>query len=149
MSRQPEEQNQLVSFEETPDTPPLPDIGINIRVAPPQAKAGEPVILSAAYNADGDLLRRCQSALGSCIKMRVVEIGDDPARFDRTLPLLIPLDDIMPPPAGEYGPHYREGGQFQLDIRTFFELPAHHSRYSITVSIGPYRTGPEPFEILP
>ena len=149
MPRQAEEQNQLVSFDETADTPPPPDVGIAIRVSPRQARPGEPIILSAAYSADGALLQHCQSDLGACIGLRVVETADRPDRLDRTLPLLLRLDDIRPPPAGEYGPHYREGGQFQLDLPVFFELPAHAAHYQITVSIGSYQTDPEPFEILP
>ena len=149
MPRQPEEQNQLVGFDETPATPPRPDVGINIDVAPRQAKPDEPIILSAAYNADGALLSSCPSDLAACITLQVVEIADRPDRFDQTLPLQLQLDDIMPPSPGEYGPHYREGGQFQLDLKAFFDLPAQPAQYSVTVSIGPYRTVPEAFEVLP
>ena len=97
MPRQPEEQNQLVGFDETPATPPRPDVGINIDVAPRQAKPDEPIILSAAYNADGALLSSCPSDLAACITLQVVEIADRPDRFDQTLPLQLQLDDIMPP----------------------------------------------------
>lgn len=148
MSRQPEEQNQLVTFDETPMTPERPDVGINVRIAPRQARRAEKIMLSAAYNADAGVLEQCPGDLATCITLHVVEISARRDRFDQERPLQIPLDDLEAPAAGDFGPYYREGGQFQLDLRAFFELTGQPAHYSVMVCMDPYRTAPEPFEIL-
>jgi hypothetical protein len=147
MSRQPEEQNLLVSFEETPEAPDPPDIGIAIRVWPAQIKPGNPVFLAGSYSADCALIEQCQQDLPSCVVLTLLRT--DGKRLLRTsVPLISPIVKTKPPPLGANDPYYRVSEQFRLDIIAFFELPRTPAAYTIEATLGTYSSGQHVFRVV-
>jgi len=144
MIRQPEEQNSLVRFGDTPGAPPTPDVGVAIGVQPSVARPGQPIQLLGAYNADGKLIGACGPNLAACISLTLIRI-DKPSRV--TIPLIRPTVEVKTPPGGNYGPRYREGGQFSLDLRAFFDLPAQPGVYSVEARMGAYSSGVHGFRV--
>ncbi len=147
VDRQPEEQNLLVTFGETPETPDYPDIGISVHVWPTQIEPGKSVFLSGAYSADGELLTHCKQNLAACVILTLIRVVPD--LTTKSLPLILQTYKTQAPPAGEYGPDYREGEQFQLDLVSFFNIPALPAEYTIEASIGAYTSGTHTFQITP
>jgi hypothetical protein len=144
MTRQPEEQNALVSFGETPGAPQAPDVGVAMSVNPAVAPPGQPIHLLGAFSADGKLITACGSNLAACISLTLIRI-DKPSRV--TMPLIRPTVEVKAPPGGNYGARYREGGQFRLDLRAFFDLPLQPGVYSIEARMGTYTSGVHGFRI--
>jgi hypothetical protein len=128
----------LVHFGDAPGAPPAPDVGVAIKVQPTSARPGQPIELLGTFNADGNLISACGANLAACISLTLVRI-DKPSQM--TLPLITPTVEVKPPPGGPYGPRYREGGQFRLDVTQFFQLPAQPAAYSIEARIGAYSSG--------
>jgi hypothetical protein len=146
VKRQPEKQNELVDFEETPEAPEPPDIGIAVRVWPAQVEPGKPVFLAGSYSADCALLAQCQQHLAACVILTLVRIDGDKL-FKVSLPLVTPTVKITPPPLGDYDPYYREEEQFKLDLITFFDLPKKGAAYTIEATLGSYSSGQHTFRV--
>jgi hypothetical protein len=146
MNRTPEEQNQLVDFEETPDAPEPPDIGIAVRIWPTQAEIGKPVFLAGSYSADCALLEQCQQDLASSVILTLVRT-DGRRPFKVSLPLTTPIIKITPPPLGNHDPYYRVEEQFKLDLVGFFDLPKRRAAYVLVVTLGSYSSGPHAFRV--
>ncbi|MCJ7602702.1 MAG: hypothetical protein MUO63_14535 [Desulfobulbaceae bacterium] len=146
VNRQIEEQNQLVDFEETPEAPEPPDIGIAVRVWPTQVEPGKPVFMAGSYSADGALLNQCQQNLAACVVLTLVRIEGDKL-FKTSLPLITLTVERKPPPPRDYGPYYRVEEQFKLDLITFFDLPKKRAAYSIEVALGSYSSGQHTFRV--
>lgn len=146
VNRSPEEQNQLVDFEETPEAPEAPDIGIAVRVWPTQVEIGKPVFLAGSYSADGALLAQCQQNLAACVTLKLVQI-EGVKLLKVSLPLVTPIVKITPPPLGKYDPYYRVEEQFKLNLITFFDLPKKRAVYSIEATLGSYSSGQHIFYV--
>lgn len=145
VNRQPEAQNLLVQFGEMPEAPDYPDIGISVRVWPAQVGPGEPVFLAGAYSADGALLTACRQNPAACVVLTLTLLVDPPVKT--SLALITPTVQASAPPPGEYGPDYREGAQFQLNLMDFFNLPGTPAEYIVAASIGEYSSGPHSFSV--
>lgn len=144
MARTPEERNLLVDFGEIPDPPEPPDVGIAIRLDSPTIKPSKPVFLSGSFSADGALLTLCKGDISFSISLTLVRVDK---LKSTTLPLAVPTIASEPPPAGEYGPYFRRGGQFRLDLREFFEIPDEPGIYTIEASLKSYSSGPKHFTV--
>jgi len=146
MNRLPEEQNLLVDFGESPDAPEYPDIGIAVRVWPTEAKPGEPIFLAGAYSADGVLVTECQQNLAACVVLTVTQLGKHPVTT--RLPLIQPIVVTSPPPPGDFGPYYREGAQFRLNLTEFFNLAATPTEYTVEASLGKFTSESYFFSVI-
>ena len=147
-----EEKNQLVDFGQNPDAPKAPDVGIAItfaQVAPntvARFSASGPVVLHGAYQADGAVLRHCEDNPGAAIYVTVIRV-DKP--FGRTDRLVTPVTESSKPPAlRPYPESYREGGQFRVDIKAFFELPSEPGQYTVEAALSGYFSGHLTFELV-
>jgi hypothetical protein len=147
-----EQKNLLTDFGDNPDAPPPPDVGIAIAFSPSLAETGArfpasgPVVLHGAYEANGTILKRCEGNSGAGIFVTVIRV-DRP--FGRTDRLVTPLTESTKPPAPRpYPESYREGGQFRVDIKTFFELPSEPGQYSVEAVLGGYFSERLGFELV-
>lgn len=142
--------NQFVDYTTNDQAPEPPPIGIAIRFATPvnpaQFRAGEPVLLHGAYQADMNLLRLCKQGLVNCI-MLTIHRADQP--WGETVVLRASKIGVpVPEPADvPYDPAYRTGGQFHVDLAKFFSLKPEPGRYLIEAVIGPYVSQRLDFEI--
>jgi hypothetical protein len=148
------DKNALVDFGANPDAPTPPDIGIALRLSPQSPGSGSryspraSVILAGSYRADGALIGASGGNLGASVflTLRRTDLPSTTTVRLYSPKAVIPSPNDENPPS--YGENYREGGQFRVDVKKFFEVADEPARYAVKAKIGTYSSNEVVFEIV-
>lgn len=146
----PQVRSERVDFGPDAEAPEAPDIGVAIALAgkPANFGAGKPILLHGSFSADMALVRLCREGVSASILVTLIRT-DRP--WGKTLRLVTPKSDVArPEPPVEPGrdsSHYREGGQFKVDIAKFFAIPAEPGKYQVEAIVGRHHSQRLDFEV--
>ena len=151
MTQTPQSKSVKVDFGSDSEAPEQPDVGIAItlraKTKPATFAAGQAVLLHGSYNADIPLIRLCREGLAASILVTLLRT-DRP--WGATLRLATPqaiVERPAPPQDSKDRPHYREGGQFKVDLVKFFDIPSEPGKYQVEAILGRYHPERLDFEV--
>jgi hypothetical protein len=134
------------NFDEVPQSPAIADRGIKVVLERTTFNSSEPIALYGTWVADGPLLMACHNEVDFCIV--VVAIGrTTPGVYSRNVREKPNLAPLPMGPQSVPGPTFRQGGHFNLELRSHLRLPDRPGRYWLFVSVGDYLTDRLSFEI--
>jgi hypothetical protein len=153
MTLDPVKRSHLVDWSSDPNPPKPPDIGITIHLNPAAAgdsyRSSEPIVLRGAFRANGVLLKKTNYKPRNAI---FVVLTNESSGQVITLPLVVSKALVVSPNETEQptvSDTFRQGGQFLLDLRKFFELADAPARYRVQAKIDSYLSEELRFSLLP
>ncbi len=152
MTQPAQARSEKVDFGPDPQAPEAPDVGVAISLLAKSKVAafslGQPIMLHGSFQADIALIRLCREGLSSSILVTLLRT-DQP--WGKTLRLVTPQTaSTKPEPPQEPGrdyTHYRQGGQFKVDLVRLFGIPKEPGKYQVEAILGPHHSQRLEFEV--
>lgn len=145
--------DQAVDLGLNPAAPPRPDRGVAIRLADGQGRDAtsfaedQAIVLHGSFQAGAELLAGSADPLASRVMLHLRVADEAATRAERLHSQMEGPERPPAPSTAEFGPHYREGGQFKVALREFFQIDKRPLRYVVWASLGQHESERIEFEV--